>query len=255
MNKKILAILMAFVIVVTCFAACKRHDYETTKINGQDVILYTDKDGNTVINDDNQIVAVVTDSDGELITFANGENQTYNIQISGSWVVDGEIKTKDFDMGIPSGWEGTENSRIVKEGTDGKCYIDFKQVHVLKDNEKFADAFEETDKTNEQIQTAFNNPETLKELIKNNPDLAKYEGCTYTIEQGGTTLTDMAYPCRTYVHKFVDADGKVVHYIENYYFLVSNTVYAVNYNCIDGEGYDADFNFGAFLKENFTFKG
>ncbi len=255
MNKKILAILMVFVVVVTCFAACKKHDYDTTKINGQDVLLATDKDGNTIINDDNQIVAVVTDREGEIITYENGEEQTYNIQISGSMVVEGHIQSKDFKLAIPKGWEGTPNNTVVKKGTENKCYIQFTQTYVLKDNEKFNEIFIETDKANEEIQKAFENEERMKELIKNNPDFAKYEKCKYTIDESQITFTDKAFPGKRYTHKIVDADGNVMHYVQSYYFIVNKTVYCLSYNCKDGVGYDESFDFDSFVRTNFTFKG
>lgn len=254
MNKKIIAILMVFVIVVTCFAACKKHDYKTTDINGQDVLLYTDKDGNTVINEDNQIVAVVTDREGEIITYADGEEQTYNIQISGSMVMGDYVQSKDIKMGVPKGWEGTKNEMIFKKGTDNKCFIQFSKTYVLKDNETFSEAFIETDKVNEDIKKAFDDEATFNELVKTNPDFAKYEGCKLTTESHDTTFSDKAFPCRTYITKIVDANGKIVHYVHNYYFLVNKTIYSVNYNCIDGEGYDESFDFDAFMRTEFTFK-
>lgn len=253
MNKKIIAILLVFTLVITCFAACKRHKYETTKVGNLDLLLYTDKDGNTVINEDNQIVAVVTDSDGEIITYENGEEQTHLVQISGSYVGDGYIQTKNFKMTILNGWEGTENSTIEKKGTDGKCFIQFTKTYVLKDNEKFSEVFVETDKNNNLIKDAFNDPAQMEELIKNNPDIAKYEGCKYTIDENTTTFLSEGYPCKTYTHKIVDAKNNVVHYVESYYFLVSKTIYNVSYSCIDGEGYDESFSFSDFLRTEFKF--
>ena len=93
----------------------------------------------------------------------------------------------------------------------------------------------------------------MKELIKNNPAFAKYEGCKYTIDSQDTTFTSKAYPCRKYVHKIVNAEGDVVHYVNSYYFLASKTIYCVSYNCVDGVGYDAEFDFDAYLRTNFTF--
>lgn len=253
MNKKIIAILLVFTLVITCFVACKRHDYETTKVGNMDVLLYTDKDGNTVINEDNQIVAVVTDRDGEIITYENGEDQTYLVQIPGSYVGDGYIQAKNFKMTILKGWEGTENSTLEKKGTDGKCFIQFTKTYVLKDNEKFSEIFAETDKANNQVKDAFNDPAKMKELIKQNPDFAKYEGCEYTIDENTTTFSSKSYPCKTYTHKIIDSKNNVVHYVENYYFLVNKTVYNVSYTCVEGIGYDESFIFSEYLRSEFTF--
>ncbi len=237
MNKKIIAILLVFTLVITCFVACKRHNYETTNVNGMDLLLYTDKDGNTVVNEDNQIIAVVTDSDGEIITYENGEEQTHFVQISGSWVGDGFIQEKDYKLVIPEGWEGTENHRIVKKDTENKCYIKFTKNKTLDKNETLETYLEIIDQQNEQLVEGF-----------------KKEGYTLTVDKATTSITKNGLKSEWYAYKIVDGNGNVVHYAENFYFIVAKTIYSVNYACEDGVGYDESFNFGEYVKNGFTFK-
>lgn len=238
MNKKIIAILLVFTLVITCFVACQKQKYETTNINGMDLLLYTDENGNTVINDDNQLVAVVTDREGEIITYENGEEQTYNIQITGSWVGEDVIRNKDYELAIPEGWRGTEDDKIIKRDTDDNCYISFIENKTLGENENFAAYLEAIDIQNAQLIDAF-----------------KAEGYTLTVDRKTTTIGTSGTKYEWYAYKIVDGDGAVVHYAENYYFIASKTIYSVNYVCEEGVGYDETFNFGEYLKTGFTFKG
>ena len=231
MNKKILAILLVFAVVITCFAACKRHNYETTDVNGKDLLLYTDEDGNTVINDDNQIIVVVTDEEGEILTHENGENQTYYYNIDGSYVGDGYIQDKNYKMNIPEGWEGTTNNKVIKKNTDNKCYITF----LMRAQKEDINTFIETlDVDNKDLEAGFN-----------------ALGYTFTVEKKGASISK--YTGYHYIYKTVDAEGNLIHYAENIIFPVAKTIYSVEYVCSDGVGYDETFNFGAFVQENFEF--
>lgn len=252
MSKKIIALSLAILLIVTCFVACGKK-YETTKINGEEVILVTDENGQPVINDKNELIALVTDRAGEVLTYANGEDQTRYIGLENALEIEGVAYGEHYKFNILSGWEMGSGPRLNKKETDGKNYIEFLQVCTLKMNETFIDVFADTDKANEDIQKAFEDEAQMKELIKNNPAFAKYEGCKYTIETQDTTFTSKSYPCRKYIHKIVNAEGEVVHYVVNYYFLASKTVYNVSYNCVDGVGYEAEFDFDAYLRTNFTF--
>lgn len=238
MNKKIIAILLVFTLVITCFVACQKQKYETTNINGLDVLLHTDENGNTVINEDNQIVAVVTDREGEIITYENGENQTYNIQISGSWVGDGFIQDKDYKLVIPEGWRGTEDNKIIKRDTEDHCYINFIENKTLEKNETLETYLDAIDQQNEQLVEGF-----------------KTEGYTLTVDRKTTTIGTSATKYEWYAYKVVDGNGEVIHYAENYYFIAAKTIYSVNYICENGVGYDETFNFGEYVKNGFTFKG
>lgn len=251
MEKKIIAIALVLVLMVTAFVGCGQK-YKTTKVGGNEYLLETDAEGNTLV-EGNQLVAVVTDSDGEIITYENGENQTYYVPIPGSLVIDGIVRGENFTLNILDGWTSTDYDRINKDGTDNKCFIQFSKTSELENKEKFEEAFAKTDKANEDMEKAINDAEKMKELIKTNPELAKYENCKCTVDISTTTFTSDAYPCRVYVSKIVNADGNVVHYSENYYFLVEKTIYCVAYTCVDGEGYDESFNFRNYINENFTF--
>ena len=251
MEKKIIALALVLVLMVTAFVGCGQK-YKTTNIGGEDVLLATDAEGNTIVNG-NQLAVVVTDDNGDIITYENGENQTHYIEIPGSLVIDGVVRGSKFTLNILDGWTSTDYDRIIKDKTDDKCYIQFGETYKLKDNEKFSEIFEATDKANKEMMEVINDEEQLKELIKTDPNLEKYLGGKCTIDMSTGTFTSSAYPCRIYKTKIVDKNGSVVHYAENHYFLVSKTVYCLTYACVDGKGYDNTFDFGGYLRQNFTF--
>ena len=252
MSKKIIALSLALILIVTCFVACGKK-YETTKINGEEVILVTDENGNPIINEKNEVVVLVTDRAGEVLTYANGEDQTRYISLQNALEIKGVAYGEHYKMNVLDGWIIGNGDKLIKDKTDGKCYIQFLDVHTLGMNEKFDEVFAETDKANKEMFDVLNDEEALKKLAETNPEVEKYIGGKATNETKSIQLTDEAYPCRVYTAKIVDKDGNIVHYVETYYFLVDNTIYSINYYCADGVGYDAEFNFEEYLRNSFTF--
>lgn len=235
MSKKIIALSLALMLIVTCFVACGKK-YETTKINGKDVILVTDENGDPVINEKNQVIALVTDEAGEVLTHSNGEDQTRYIQLNDALVVKGVAYGKNYKFNVLEGWTVGEVDRIYKDGTENKCYIQFATVKEIDKDENLATYFEKLDQQNDI-------------LIDN----LKKEGYEITIDKSNDSISEKGIGCEVYKYKLLDSNGKVTHYAENYYFTVGGMIYSVNYACMDGVGYDETFDFGNYLKTNFTF--
>ena len=251
MNKKILAVALALLFVVTAFTACKSK-LDMTEINGNEYPLMTDKDGETIVNQDNQVAVLVTDREGEVITYADGEDQTYWLQLDGDYVTDDMIQGKLYKLGVPKGWTGNKYGRVEKDKTDGKCYIKFTTHSKLKAEETLETYLEIVDANDESIAEAINDPIQMEELIKKNPSFEIYKDCKCTINKStGMIVGSISVDIRTF--KIVDKDGNVVHYTENYYFVSKGTVYSVDYACVDGEGYDAEFSFSNYIGKNFKF--
>lgn len=252
MEKKIIAIALVLVVMVTAFVGCGQK-YKTTKVGNNEYLLHTDAEGNTIIKDD-QLVAVVTDRDGEIITYENGENQTYYVPIPGSLVIDGIVRGDNFTLNILDGWTSTDYNIIFKDKTDNKCYIKFEKiVKELKKDETLATYLEKVDKNNQDIIDAFSNDELMDKLVKDNPAVEKFRDCTFTIEKGETVISKDNIPCQFRINKIVDKDGNVVHYVENYYIVLNKAIYKLDYACEDGVGYDEEFDFKSYANQNFTF--
>ena len=254
MNKKILALALAIVFIATAFTACKKGP-ELTEINGKEYPLVTNADGETVINDENQIAVLVTDRNNEVLTYADGENQTHWVQISGPLVIEDRIQTKNYSLAIPSGWEGNEISgRVTKKNTDGKCYIQVTEIKRLEDKETLDSYLEKMDAQNTAIAEAFADEEQMNALVEQNPAFEIYKGCKYTVAKSTGMIASGTLSCQTRINKIVDADGKVMHYAENYYFVSGKSIYKLDYICEEGKGYDDSFNFQQYIGEGFTFK-
>mgnify|MGYP003303641616 CR=1 FL=1 len=252
MEKKIIAIALVLVVMVTAFVGCGQK-YKTTKVGNNEYLLHTDAEGNTIIKDD-QLVAVVTDREGEIITYENGENQTYYVPVPGSLVIGGIVRGDNFTLNILDGWTSTDYNRINKDKTENKCYIKFEKIlNEFEKDENMDTYLEEVSERNQEVVDVFEDEQKMSELVKKNPALAKFSGCTYTIEKSNASLTKDGIPCKVAVHKAVDKDGKLIHYAENYYFTSGKSLYKLDYVCEDGVGYDENFDFKSYINQNFTF--
>lgn len=251
MNKKILALALAILFIATAFTACKKGP-ELTEINGKEYPVVKDDNGEMVVNDDNQIAVLVTDRNNEVLTYENGENQTHWVQITGPLVLGDKIQTKDSSLAIPEGWTGEEISgKVIKNNTDGKCYIQVMRVAELEDERTLESYLERIDAQNNAIAEAFSDEEQMNLLAEKNPAFAEYKGCKYTVAMNDTMLLGKNAYSR--VNKIVNKDGKLVYYAENYYFTANEGIYKLDYICLDGKGYDESFSFRNYVSEGFTF--
>lgn len=252
MSKKILALALAILFIATAFTACKKGP-ELTEINGKEYPLETNRDGETIINEDNQIAVLVTDRNNEVLTYENGENQTHWVQISGPLLIEDRIQTKNFSLGIIPGWEGDAISgRVVKEGTDGQCYIQCAELKKLKGEETLDSYLEGVDAQDTAIAEAFEDEEQMAALIKENPAAQSFVGSKYTLSKSeGTVVSSLN--CQIRVHKITDKNGDLIHYVENYYFVSDKTIYKLDYVCNGGKGYDESFQFRNYISQAFTF--
>ncbi len=253
MNKKILALVLAILFIATAFTACKKGP-ELTEINGKEYPLAQDASGETIINEENQIAVLVTDRNNEVLTHADGENQTHWVQINGPLVIEDRVQTKNYSLAIPSGWEGDEISgRVTKKNTDEKCYIQITEIGKLEGKETLDEYLEKIDAQNTAIGEAFADEEQMNALIAQNPAFEMYKGCKYTVAKSTGMIASGTLNCQVRVNKIVDEDGKVIHFAENYYFVSGKSIYKLDYICEEGKGYDDSFSFQQYIGEGFSF--
>ena len=233
MSKKIIAVSLALFMIVTCFVACGKK-YETTKINGEEVILVTDENGEPVINENNELIALVTDSAGEVLTYSNGEDQTRYITLKDALEITGVAYGENYKMNILEGWELGADSKLYKKDTDNKCYISVTKNSSFSVDNTIDDYFVKLDEQDEQLKEGF-----------------KTQGYDYVVEKKPITVDK--YNGWHYTYRVTDNEGKIIHYAENYYFIVLKTLHSVNYACVDGVGYDETFVFENYVKANFTY--
>ena len=252
MNKKILAVALAILFIATAFTACKTK-LDMTEINGTEYPLLTDENGETIINEDNQVAVIVTDRDGEVVTYENGEEQTHWLQLSGDYVTDNQVQGKLYKLGVLKGWTGSTYGRVEKNKTDGKCYIKFTNHKKLKSEETLETYMDTVDASNEMIGDVINDPVQFEASLEKNPALAVYKDCKYESSKSDATVGGK-YSAQYRSYKITDKNGNIVHYAENYYFEYEGVVYSIDYACEGGKGYDNSFSFASYISSNFTFK-
>ena len=112
MDKKIIAVICASLIVISAvFASCGK---KKPTINAKDATyeVVTDEEGNTVLNENGEIEIYVTDEDGKKVTDENGEIKTGAVPFPNQ-ITDGVFhETKYFKMVYPNGWT-VSNSGIA----------------------------------------------------------------------------------------------------------------------------------------------
>lgn len=235
MNKKILALALAIVFIATAFTACKQ-ELELTKINGKEYPLATDKDGQTIVNEENQVAVLVTDFDCEVITYENGEDQTHWVQLPGAVVVEDAVQDKEYKMNIPEGWSAGANGKLVKDGTDNKCSISFAFISEKSKGETLETYLEGIDGQNAELASAF-----------------EAKGYSLTADKSSDSFDGRNHV--KYVYKITDDKGQRIHYGENYYFETEDKIYKLTYACDTGNAEDETFDFRGYLVENFKFNG
>ena len=252
MEKKIIAIALVLVLMVTAFVGCGKN-HNKMNIGGKEVLLETDAEGSTLIKDD-KLVAIVTDNAGEIITHENGENQTYYINIPGSLVIDGITHGEHYKLKLLKGWTATDFNKVYKDGTDGKCYIDcVMALSKFEEGEDIDTYLEKIDTQDETVIKVFSDEKAMAELVKDNPAVEKFNGCKYEVTKSNASITKDNLSCRVRIHKAVDKNGDLIHYVESYYFVSGESLYTLSYTCEDGKGYDKTFDFKSYVNQNFTF--
>lgn len=235
MEKKIIAAALVLVMMITVFVGCGQKR-KTIELNGKEYIPYTDQDGNTVVDDENHLIVVVTDENGEIITFENGEEQTYFVEVYGDKLNDGKVHGQYGTFKQLKGWKSTDNGELEKEGTDGACVINVNVAGETSETEPYADFLGNVEALNEKL---------IEELKK--------QGYKAEMKKSTETITLKELNTTKYVYKVEDKDGKLVHYAESYYFTNGTTIYSISYLCRDGIGYDESFDCQSYLDTNFTF--
>lgn len=235
MSKKILAVSMAIVIMALVFAGCKKDELLKSKISGVEYVLATDDDGNTILDDQNQIAVHPTNKDGEFVTNADGDVATSYVNLGNAALITPEkIITSTYTLKANKGWYVYQSGYIVKDGfTENECYIKMIYMGQKSDGKGYSDYaqgfYEQNLKYEKEFEKAGYDVElSLDDAVITNKNLpAKKQQCTVK-----------------------DPSGKIIAYTENYYFEYGEELYELNYACDGEKTYDASFSFPEYVKEN-----
>lgn len=127
--KKYFAVILTFVLILTCFAACKptlKDGALITNAAGENYAAVTEADGGIVRDEAGNLIVLVTDEDGRNIKGDNGEYQTNPIAIDHALVIGDTIEMPQYSIQIPDGWSDSlsfQDLCLSKDGTADKLVI------------------------------------------------------------------------------------------------------------------------------------
>lgn len=136
--KKYFALILTFILIFTCFTACKPTLKEGTLITnaaGENFAAVTEADGGIVRDDAGNLVVLATDEDGRNIK-ENGEYQTKAVAIEHALIIGDTIEMPEFSIQIPEGWSDSlsfENLVLSRDGTADKLTISVIEDKSIED--------------------------------------------------------------------------------------------------------------------------
>ncbi len=122
--KKIFALTVAVMTILTCFTACKpkiKNGVVLSDQAGNAIAAVTKTDGGLARDDAGNVIVLVTDANGKNVKDENGEYATKAVALDTALVVGNVIECNDFAMTIPDGWSNEKSFTelmIRKDGTE-----------------------------------------------------------------------------------------------------------------------------------------
>ncbi len=238
MSKKIIAVSCVLIMLVLVITACQKKP-ATTEINGEQYVLVTDAEGNTMLTSDGFIRAYVLDDKGYPVTNTDGSYAEKLVTVANDVIVgDKTISTAEYALTMPKGWLPGDAGIFTKVGTDNKCTIRMGFADELKEI-SYAEFVQNDISQNQLFAQTYQQQNPDNEITMDVKDI--------TIVHGNVNATS-----RTYMIK--DPSGKVIHYAVMIFYPYNDQAYFINLACPEGAGYDEDFDFLTYIAENYVIK-
>ncbi len=122
--KKILALTVTAMVILTCFTACKpkiKNGEVLTNLAGENIAVATKADGGLQRDEAGNIIVLVTDHNGKNVKGENGEYETKAVKLDHALVIGNKIECADYAITIPNGWSDSKSYTeliIKKDGTE-----------------------------------------------------------------------------------------------------------------------------------------
>lgn len=210
MNKKIIAVSLVIIMITVFFAACgKDKGYKLDVDNDGFTHAYaTDAEGNTVLNDNGDIIVYQTEKNGEIARDAEGNKIENILEMPPVVLLKHGCETKDFILNFDDSWTRGEDNKYIKNG-DKAIYIEIKEKYVCQGDEKI-----DLDGT-VQRDIDYNNS-----LLESMGDYAKYE-------YGYVEINGIKMHQQTFLLK--GNDGNLINDSTVYNFIIGKRLYEVSY--------------------------
>ena len=108
MEKKIIAIALVLVLMVTAFVGCTKGK-KFVDADGYEHLLCLDEEGNTVLNDEGKLVVYITEPDGKIREDDDGEPMTGYVAFPEQVIKGNTLETPDYKITLSDEWELQEN--------------------------------------------------------------------------------------------------------------------------------------------------
>lgn len=210
MSKRYIATFLAFCVILSSFAACKRaykHAMIITDSDGKTRVVLTDDNGKAVTDEANNIIVVVTQANGDPVKDSDGKQETQKVAHPNYYVIDDVVEGKKFTVTIPDGWvQGdASNVRFTHIETGGEINLLVKDGQNINNVNvycgKFMDAAKKEDPGSKIDTTDIKICGVSATKYSYNSDLNNSEINLYVFEKTGTV-----YLFQTAVKKeFIDS--------------------------------------------------
>ncbi len=120
MSKKIIALSLALMLIVTCFAGCEKKEKpeDVTLINGEEYAFVKDANGNIKEDENGNPMVYVLDEKGYFKKNNDGSYQEAPLALP-DYIVDGsKMETEDYILTMSADWEATESGKFLLKNSD-----------------------------------------------------------------------------------------------------------------------------------------
>ncbi len=134
--KKIFALSISIILILTCFAGCKaklKNGAVITNAAGENFAAVTKADGGIQRDKAGNLLVLVTDEDGRNVKGDGGEYLTNPVALEHALVVGNRVECNEYSVVIPNGWSNANSfngMNVTKDGSLDALFIEAKDTPV-----------------------------------------------------------------------------------------------------------------------------
>lgn len=236
MNKKIIAIVGVVILLISIFAACAKKP--TIKNNkGDEYLVATDDEGNTVLNDKGGIAVYVTDANGKYVEDENGEKQTNYIDFPN--IIDGNTFENAYcKITMPKGWTLDKGGTFYKDDSENAVHL-----KILDEGKN-----ENGNTISSLIEKEKSNSEPLLEELKKEYPVA-------SMDVTDVRITSKNAPGKAVEFLIKDDSDNTIYHAYAIYFLCNGEILRIEYVCGNNDYNDTAEELLTIINEGLTIKG
>lgn len=233
---RIVAIVVVLAVLATVVVVSIKNDRDIyVDKDGVEHLLVTDAEGNTVLNNDGDMVVYATDLNGDVIENENGEFETAAIAFPDVVINDNTLETPYYKFSLSDAWELKEDGEFVLKANEN---VAISVIRMYEQGEK-------------SLETCFNDEIERANVVI---DLVKDQYPSAEVITGDSVLTMKNIQCKTMECKMVNEEnGTVDYYSYSIYYLANGYLYQINIVFEDGS-YDEAIKLNDLVNAGFAVK-